>query len=91
MGSRVDEVAERDERGRKTDCWAIEGCDENFGMCVEGVSDFEVIGYKTFECLATDVSGSWERFGNRDVGTTTVMVSISCRERKNFQMAYAEK
>lgn len=70
MRSCVDEVTERYESGGKTNGRAIESGDQNLGMCVEGIGDFEIIRYEALECLAPNISGSWERFGNFDIGAT---------------------
>lgn len=42
-------------------------------MCVEGIGDLEVVGYEALQCLATDISGGWKRFGNGDICTTASM------------------
>lgn len=39
----VDEVAERNESGGKTDSWAIEGCDQDFRMGIKGVGNVKVV------------------------------------------------
>lgn len=70
MRSGVDEVAERYESGGKTDGGAIESGDQDLRMCVEGIGDFEIVRYEALERLAPNISGSWERFGNCDIGAT---------------------
>lgn len=90
MGRGVDEVAERDESSRETDGRTVEGGYEYFGVCVESIGDLEIIGYETLECLATDVSGSWERFGNGDIGSTVIMILNWFHGIKNPR-SYAEK
>lgn len=64
MGSGVDEVAEADDCGGETDCGAVEGGDEDFGVRVECVGDEEVVGYEGFEGFAPDVGGCEEGFGH---------------------------
>jgi hypothetical protein len=46
---RVDEVAERDQRGGKTNSGPVERGDEDLGMRVEGVGDVEVVCDEGFE------------------------------------------
>lgn len=70
MGSCVDEVAERYEGGRETNGGAIERGDQDLGMCVEGIGDFEIIRYKVLERFAANVSRSWEGFRNGYIGST---------------------
>jgi hypothetical protein len=47
----VDEVGEGDEGGGEADCRAIEGCNEDFGVRVEGVGYVEVVCDEGFEPL----------------------------------------
>ena len=46
----------RDERGGEADDGAVEGCDEDFGVRVEGVCDFEVVACYVAEGFAVDVA-----------------------------------
>jgi hypothetical protein len=56
VGSAVDEIRECDEGGGETDCGAVEGGYEDFGVRVEGVGYVEVVGYEVFDPVALDVS-----------------------------------
>lgn len=55
MRGAVDEIRVRDERGGEADDGAVEGCDEDFGVRVEGVCDFEVVAGYVAEGFAVDV------------------------------------
>lgn len=49
MGRGVDEVCVGDERGGEAYGRAVEGCDEDLGVRVEGVRGVEVVGDEGFE------------------------------------------
>lgn len=49
MRGGVDEVREGDEGGGEADGGAVQGRDEDFGVCVECVCDVEVVGYECAE------------------------------------------
>ena len=56
MRGAVDEIRVRDERGGEADDGAVEGCDEDLGVRVEGVCDFEVVACYVAEGFAVDVA-----------------------------------
>ena len=64
----VDEVGEGDEGGGEADGGAVEGGDEDFGVRVEGVCYFEVVGDEVFEGVAADVDVGGEGAGDCYVG-----------------------
>ena len=70
MRSSVDEVAEGDESGGETDCRAVESGDEDFGVRVEGVCYFEIVGHEGSEGFAADVGAGGEGAGYGYVGAT---------------------
>jgi len=53
----VYKVAEGDQCGGETDGWAVEGCDEDFWVCVEGVGYVEVVCDEGFEERVARVEG----------------------------------
>ena len=57
MAGAVDEVRVRDERGGEADDGAVERGDEDLGVRVEGVRDFEVVAGYVAEGFAVDVGG----------------------------------
>ena len=63
----VDEVGEGDEGGGEADGRAVERGDEDFGVRVEGVRYFEVVGYEGLEGFAAGV-GVWGGGAGGDVG-----------------------
>ena len=44
MGNAIDEVREGNQGGGEADGWAVESCDEDLGMRVEGLGDIQVVG-----------------------------------------------
>lgn len=52
----VDEVREGDERGGETDGWAVQGCDQDLGMCVESVCDVEIVADERLEEVSLGVA-----------------------------------
>ena len=64
----VDEVGEGDEGGGEADGGAVESGDEDFGVRVEGVCYFEVVGDEVFEGVAADVDVGGEGAGDCYVG-----------------------
>ncbi len=60
-------------------------------MCVEGIGDFEVVGYEGLECLASDVSGSWEGLGDGDIGATVFWIIGGSSDQLLYGTTYAEK
>lgn len=54
MRSGIDKVGERDERSRKPDGGAVQCGDEDLWVRVEGIGDFEVVGYKATQDFAPE-------------------------------------
>ena len=57
-----------DERGGEADDGAVEGCDEDLGVRVEGVCDFEVVAGYVAEGVAVDVGGGGGGAADGEVG-----------------------
>ena len=76
MRSSVDEVRKGDKGGGKTDCRAIECGDEDVGVGIERVCDFEVVGNEVAKGLAAEISSFCYFTGGSDVGSPTSLVSI---------------
>jgi hypothetical protein len=55
MWHAVDEVGEGNKGGGETNGGAVECCDEDFGVRVEGLCDVQVVGYKALEPMAVYV------------------------------------
>ena len=53
----VDEVGVRDQRGGQPDGGPVERGDEDLGVRVEGVRDFEVVGDEAAEVVAAGLRG----------------------------------
>jgi len=70
VGRCVDEVAEGDERGGKTDCGAIESGDEDLGVRVEGIGYVEVAGYEVFDRFAAELGWCKLGSGSCDIGAS---------------------
>lgn len=67
----VDEVRMGDEGGGEADGGAVEGCDEDFGVRVEGLGDVEVVGEEGAEPVLAGVfggGGGWVRGGGGGEG-----------------------
>lgn len=58
MGRAVNEITECNEGSRETNCWAVKGGDENFGMCVECMCYVEVVSNEVFEPMSGWVIGA---------------------------------
>ena len=76
MRGGVDEIGERDESGGEADCGPVESGDEDFGVRVEGVCYFEVVGDEVFEGVAADVDVGGEGAGDCYVGAAGEGVSM---------------
>ena len=75
MRSSVDEVRKCNEGGRESNRRAIECSDEDLGVGVEGVGDFEVVGYKTSQGLAAEIRSFCNLPGGSDIGSAIGLVS----------------
>ncbi len=67
MRGRINEIAEGNQGGRETNCRAIESRDEDFRMCVKGVSNVKVIGDEGAEPMTPEVGAFGYRTRDRDV------------------------
>lgn len=76
MRSSVDEVRKRNKSGGEANCRAIECGNENLGVSVKGVGDFEVVGYEVSKGLAAKISSFCHCAGGSDVGSAAGPVSI---------------
>lgn len=47
MWDAVYEIGESDQCGRQANGRAIEGRDQDLGMCIEGIRDIQVVGYES--------------------------------------------
>lgn len=68
MGRAVYEVGEGDEGGGETDGGAVEGCDKDFWVRVEGIGYLEITGDEVPEGFAADVGVGGEGAGDLDIG-----------------------
>ena len=76
MGRGIDEVAEADDCGRKTNGWAIESGDKDLGVRVECIGDLKIIGHEIFQRFPTNVCVRGEIAGYGDIGTTGTQVAL---------------
>ena len=79
MWGAVDEVRPGDQGGGQADHRAIEGGDEDFGMCVEGIRHFEVISHEAGQPVPADVGARRDGTRHFDICTTAeTKVSSLC-------------
>ena len=72
MWSGVDEVREADQSCAEADSGSVEGCDEDFGVRVEGLGCVDVVGDEGAEPLLVRVDAFFGFAGDGDVGTAGI-------------------
>ena len=85
MRRAVDEVRVGDQRGGEADDGAVERRDEDLGVRVEGVRDFEVVADVVAEGFAVDVGGgAGGGAAGGDVGAGGEVAAFACEDGDGY-------
>lgn len=84
MRRAVDEIRVGDQRRGEADDGAVERRDEDLGVRVEGVRDFEVVADVVAEGFAVDVIGGGGGAADGDVGAGGEVAAFACEDGDGY-------